>query len=242
MESISKRENQIIYEINNREMILFNVRDICRFLSISRNNANRILQRMKRKDLLTTVEKGKYILTDSLKELDIYELASNLYQPSYLAFWSALHVHSMTDQVPRTIFLATTQRKRDLELQGQRLEYITIKNKLYFGYEILNRIIVSDREKTIIDCLRHPEYSGGIEHIFKSIPDDLDMDKLLEYCVKTGSSSVASRLGFLLEKKGYNFHEDLFISLITTYSRLDPAEKNKNSDSKWKLYINRDYR
>ncbi|MFO8050658.1 MAG: hypothetical protein R6V01_03040 [Thermoplasmatota archaeon] len=237
---ISKRESQVIKEIDSRDMITFTPLDIERFLDISENNTRRIIKSMKEKDLIRSPERGKYILTDTMKELDIYEIASDLFKPSYLGFWSALHFHSMTDQVPRKVFMVSTMRKRPLEIRGERIVYVTLSKPLFFGYEKIGRVIVSDREKSIMDSLRHPDHSGGIEHILASIPSDLDLEKLLEYCEMTKSSATASRLGYLLTKKKMEFDRDRLKGSITSYTKLDPKGPDEGKpDQEWKLHINR---
>ncbi len=232
----------MITEIRSRDMVVFTNKDIVRFLDTSKENTYRIIGNMLEKDLVKRVEKGKYILTEVWNELDIYEIVPHIFQPSYIAFWSALHYHKMTDQVPRTVFLVTTKRKKPLRLQGQNIKYITIKRSLFFGYERYDKVVVSDMEKTLIDCLRNPEYSGGISQIRESISDELDTDRLIEYCVLTGSSAVASRLGYLLEEKDIEFREGELKELIDTYTKLDPKQKGSVLNSEWKLYVKRDVR
>lgn len=237
---ISRRESQLITDIKKREMVIFTPTDTRRFLDISEVNARRIIQNMNNKDLIRRVERGKYILTETLNELDVYEIVSEIFKPSYIAFWSALHFHSMTDQVPRTVFMATTRRKRALHLQGQTIRYVTIKEKMLFGYERLEKVVVSDPEKTVIDCLRHPEYSGGIPHIYRALSKDLDPERLVEYCTRTGSSAIASRLGYMLEKKKINFKKDELKCMVSTYTKLDQEYEPSDPDPEWKLYVNRD--
>ena len=236
--SISKRESQLITNIERRDMVVFTPTDIRRFLNLSGVNASRIIQNMNNKGLIKRVERGKYILTVTLNELDVYEIVSELFKPSYISFWSALHFHSMTDQVPRTVFLATTRRKRALRLQGQTIRYVTIKEQMFFGYERLGKVVVSDPEKTVIDCLRHPEYSGGIPQVYRALSKDLDLERLVEYCTRTGSSAIASRLGYILEKKKITFRKDDLKCMVTTYTKLDVECEPIDPDPKWKLYVN----
>lgn len=239
MESISKRESQVISQMKSKDKIIFTPRDVERFLDISKHNTYRVLRNMTAKDLVKRIEKGKYILIDNWNELDIYEIVHEIFKPSYIALWSALYYHDMTDQVPRTIFLVTTKRKRPLKLQGQKIVYVSVKKDLFFGYERYGKAVVSDKEKTIIDSLRHPEYSGGISHLYGSIPKDIDAEKLTDYCKKTSSSTIASRLGFLLDKKGIRFKKEGLKKMIDTYSKLDPKKDKTDLDSEWKLYVNR---
>jgi len=109
----------------------------------------------------------------------------------------------------------------------------------FFGYERYDKVVVSDREKTVIDCLRHPEYSGDISQIYDAISDDLDTEKLIEYCKKTNSSAIASRMGYILDKKGLKFEKEEVKKIINTYTKLDPKEKKSDLNSEWKLYVNR---
>ena len=232
----------MITEIRSRDMVVFTNKDIVRFLDTSKENTYRIIGNMVEKDLVKRVEKGKYILTEVWNELDIYEIVTEIFRPSYIAFWSALHYHGMTDQVPRTVFLVTTKRKKSSMFQGQKIKYVTVKRSLFFGYERYDKVVVSDMEKTVIDCLKHPEYSGGISQIQDAISDELDTDRLMEYCVLIGSSAVASRLGYLLEKKNIVFDKDRLKELIDTYTKLDPKQKGSALNSEWKLYVERDVR
>ncbi|MFO7992016.1 MAG: type IV toxin-antitoxin system AbiEi family antitoxin [Thermoplasmata archaeon] len=240
MKSIAKREAQLISEIRSREMVVFTPNDIHRFLDTSKENTYRIIGNMMEKDLVKRVERGKYILSETWKELDIYEIVPDIFQPCYIAFWSALHYHGMTDQVPQTVFVVTTKRKKSLGLQGQKIKYVTVKKSLFFGYERYGKVVVSDKEKTVIDCLRHPEYSGGISQIKDAISDELNTERLIEYCELTGSSAVASRLGYLLEERGIKFEKKELKKLIDTYTKLDPKQKKSVSNSEWKLYVKRD--
>ncbi len=237
---VSRREAEVLHEIRSRDMLIFTPRDIRRFLKTSKVNTYRIISNMKNKGLITRLEKGKYILTETWEELDIYEIVPGIIRPSYLGFWSALHYHSMTDQVPRTVFLATAKRKKPMKLQGQTVKYVTIKPALFFGYERFGKVVVSDREKTIIDSLKHQEYSGGIGNIFPGITNQLDMEKMVEYCIKTGSSAIASRLGYLAERKGLEFKKEELKSMISTYAKLDPGRGDKRLEPEWKLYVNRE--
>ncbi len=236
---ISKREAQVISEVKDREMVFFTVEDIKRLLQVSINNTYRILINMEKKELSVRLEKGRYILKENWENLDIYEIASNLLNASYLSFWSALHFHKLTDQVPRKIFIATTKRKRAMHLREQQVKFITITKKAFFGYEQFGRVVASDVEKTIIDSLRLPIYSGGIDQVYNALENDFDIEKILDYCFITNSSAVTSRLGYFLEQKGVLKKKDKLIKIITTYSKLDPMGKEVNPNPNWKLYINR---
>ncbi len=238
--SLSRREGQVVHEVRSRDIVVFTPRDVARFLGTSRLNAHRIISSMKRKGLVRGVERGKYLLTEAWDELDVYEIVPEVFKPSYIGFWSALHYHGMTDQVPRTVFVATTKRRRPLRMRGQAVRYVTIKARLFFGYERFGKVIVSDREKTVIDCLRHLEHCGGVGQVYEAVSDELDPGRMVDYCVRTRSSSIASRLGYLMERRGLDFEKDRLRAMLKTYTRLDPGGGWSGLEPDWKLYVNRD--
>jgi predicted transcriptional regulator of viral defense system len=121
-------------------------------------------------------------------------------------------------------------------LQHQKITFVTIKPDWFFGYERYDDLIVSDKEKTIIDCLHIPSYAGGISQIYHALSDELNIERLISYCQQTKSSTIASRLGFLLEKKQLLIDKSSFEEMITSYALLNPEGDNKKLNSKWKLY------
>lgn len=235
----SEREGEVINEIKDRDILIFTPRDVKRFLGISKGNTYRILTNMVDKNLVRRLEKGKYILKEKWDETDIYEIATNLINTSYLGFCSALHFHQLVVQVPSNVFLATTKRKRPMKIQERNLRFVKVKREDFFGYRDYGGTVVSTPEKTIVDCLKLPQYSGGILQIYEVLNDDMDIERLVEYALRTESSSIASRLGYLLEKKDMLPYPDKLKRNITTYAKLDSNKGKKNPNKKWKLYVNR---
>jgi predicted transcriptional regulator of viral defense system len=238
--SVSKRESQVIQEIKHREMIFFDPGDISRFLDIKKRNAYNLLSRMEEKDLIHRVQSGKYALTETMNSKDIYELASNIVKPSYLGFFSALHFHGLTDQVPQKVQVASTKRKKAVKLQGRKVEFIKIKTRDYYGYKNYNGVISSDPEKTVIDSLRLPDKAGDFSNLIDLDFSELNPEKLVRYCRRTDSSTIASRIGFLLDQNSINFDEKPLKSMLSHYSKLDPTKKQENPVEKWKIYANRE--
>jgi len=236
--SVSKREAELIDAVNEKDMMFFGPRDVRRFLGITARNAYQLLRRMKQKGLVVHVERGKYVLRERWEETDIRALASNLVTPSYLGFWSALHFHHMTEQVPRTVFVVTTRRTEDREIRGNDIRFVTVREELMFGYERLSDTVVSTPEKTVVDCLLFPKHAPVSVVNNALARDDLDVDILVDYCVRVGSGALAARLGYLLERNGMLERADELKELVTSYTKLNPSDDEKTPDSDWKLYVN----
>jgi predicted transcriptional regulator of viral defense system len=230
----------VIDAITDRDVVVFGPRDVERFLDVSRRNAYRILQGMVEKDLVRRVGQGAYVLASVYEELDSYALASHLEPASYVGFWSALHFHGLTEQVPGTIFVAVTKEKRSRRIQGQEVRFVTVDPGTFFGYDRYGDAVVSDPEKTILDCLRLPSSAGGVAHVADAIPHDLDVDRIVRYADGLDSGAVAARIGYLLDRAGALDDPERLRTLVTSYTKLDPTGERTNPVSRWKLYVNVD--
>ena len=106
---------------------------------------------------------------------------------------------------------------------------------------------MSDRERTILDGLRQPEYAGGIPEVARALwmsRSELKLDRLLDYAHRLRSGALTRRLGFLLEI--YKVAppvklERLRRELTATYDRLDPSlPKSGRFEARWRLQLNID--
>lgn len=235
---VSAREAQVIEAVTGRGLLVFTPRDIRRFLGITDRNTYRILDNLVEKDLAKRLAHGVYVISETYDERDSYELISQLERASYIGFWSALHFHGLTDQVPRVVFVVVTKQKRPVTVQGQTVRFVRIAPDAFFGYDRYGEAVVSDPEKTVLDCLRQQEYAGGVRHVAEAITDDLDVDRLVRYAERLSSGAVAARVGYLLERKGLLDGADRLQQLVSSYTKLDPGAERANPVDRWKLYAN----
>ncbi|MBI5871655.1 hypothetical protein HZB88_01065 [archaeon] len=169
-------------------------------------------------------------------------IASKLIESYYISYWSALNYYGFTEQVSKTVFVATTKRKKEMSLLGLKIKFVTIKKNKFFGFrEILinNRPVnIAEKEKVIVDCLDLPRNCGGIIEIIKSIDsarEELDSKKLEEYAKRMKNQAIINRLGYILELL------DIETKLKPSkhYVFLDPLLKKKISyNTKWKIIEN----
>ena len=110
--------------------------------------------------------------------------------PAVIAYWSALNHHGMSEQLPRTVFVATDHpvRRQPGDVLGVTYKIVSLKPDKVFGVitDWINEIPfkVTDREKTIIDGLDLPQYVGGTSEIAKALAvswKNLDEKKLRKY-------------------------------------------------------------
>jgi predicted transcriptional regulator of viral defense system len=210
-----------------------------------------ILSRMEEKGSIERIEKGKYLIIPLSSEKGKYTLhefviASYLVEPYAISYWSALHHYGLTEQIPGTVFVQTPARKKKnlLEIFGVNYQIVRMKEDKFFGIrkEWIEEISVSitDKEKTIIDCLDKPHYAGGIIEAAKALKNSsLDYEKLRTYAVRMDNFAVIRRLGYISERMGVPL--DLPQPRSKSYLLLDPTMPAKGeNDAKWRLKINAD--
>ena len=174
------------------------------------------------------------------------ELAS----PAVIAYWSALNHHGMTEQLPRTVFVATDHpvRRQPGDVLGVTYKIVSLKPSKIFGVmkDWINEIpfSVTDREKTIIDGLDLPQYVGGVSEMAKALIGSwkvLDEKKLIKYAAQIGNSAAAKRLGFMMETLGLGDIEVLRTTIPRApgFSPLDPTmPKCGKYNRRWGLLVN----
>ena len=210
-----------------------------------------ILSRLEKKGWIERIEKGKYMIIPLGAEkgkytLNEFVIGSMLVKPYAVAYWSALHYYGLTEQIPNTVFIQTTARKKkqDIEIFGVRYRVVRVKDTKFFGIRKEwieeTQINTTDREKTIIDCLDKPQYCGGVVEVAKALKNEnLNKEKLLEYAQQIANSGVMRRLGYLCDF----LKIDINISPLKTrnYLLLDPTMPHRGPrNSKWRLIINLD--
>ena len=58
-----------------------------------------------------------------------FAIASSMAGEGYISYWSALNYYGFTEQVPKTVFVAITRRKKEKEVLGLRIRFVCIKKR-----------------------------------------------------------------------------------------------------------------
>lgn len=225
----------------------------------SDQNLRNMLSRLTNKGILNRIQAGLY----SIVSFDLGHVNSHLGDPLivareianknsngnyFISYASAMDNHQMLTQPQFVTYTSVDKQiKKAPEILGTKFKFITIKPEHYFGFEKhwigkSEMILVSDLERTILDCLKIPEYCGGISEIAKGIwmkRDQINYDKIVKYAERINVGSVYKRLGFLLELYGFKNLEQLQEQITGGYSLLDPTLMNEGRYiSTWKLRLN----
>lgn len=226
--------DKLEYAIKTNGLKVISPKDILVLLGVNNKSlAYNCIRSLLKKNKLFKIKNGKYA-TEIADErvLGIYEVS-----PSYLAFLSALNYHGLTDQVPIRPIFATTKK-----IKKTKSRFIIINKKSFFGYIKIGDIVVSDIEKTILDCLHLLRESGGIKEVAPAIKQAwsiIDKKKLYDYLLRLDSTAVTRRLGFIIEHYKLKIDYDLSKLTKTGFTLLDPALfRKKEYNKKWHIINN----
>ncbi|MBM3233815.1 hypothetical protein FJZ19_01845 [Candidatus Pacearchaeota archaeon] len=222
---------------------VFNIKILKELTGKSREYAKLIAYRLKKESLIYEIERNKYA-----SQKDPLIMASNIIWPSYISLWSSLRYYNLTEQLPKDVFVITTRarKKRIINLENSRIIFIRINPKYFFGYnkEIYNGfdVFIAEKEKALIDSALFKKISfSEICEIVKKNKENLDIDLLAKYLIKTRNKSLIKRFGFLLETMGFNYYNKFKASINHKYTPLEYAIKAKGEKiKKWRIIKNVD--
>lgn len=247
---LTEKESFLLRSLAREDKKIFTIKDAEKFIK----NPKKVIHSLSKKGWILGLKRGMYAIVPleigpkGAEAFIIHDfvIASHLVEPYYIGYWSALNYHGLTDEIPRTVFIATVKPKKSLRILYSEFYFVKLTGKKFFGYEKTDiegeRINISDKEKTIADCLDHPEHAGGIEEVARSIyfnHKEITLEKVEKYLVKMGNLTALKRLGYIIEVCEIDYKIKTK-ELSKGFGLLDTlSPKTGAYDRKWKLLINK---
>jgi predicted transcriptional regulator of viral defense system len=136
---------------------------------------------------------------------DKFLLARKITSPYSLAYHSALELHGAANTaIYNTVDLASPRQFRSFSYE--RVHYKWIPRRELAGTQKTiwgnSQLIVTDREKTILDCIDRIDLAGGIEEVFKSLVSmkNINFRRLYDYATAERKKILFHKLGFFLSR------------------------------------------
>ena len=256
--TISTNEGMILAKLDDECCEWFSAKDIYNLNPDEKRQNLRVqISRMVDKGLVTRLYKDLYWIVPFNQDADNFLpewhlLAEPLTKglSYYVGYYSALQIHGLITQPSLKEQIVWVEGKsRTIDIKGVEFQLISHNEKHFFGQKKIwidsfHKVICSDLEKTVIDCLFKPEYAGSIIEVAKAIwmaREKIDFDKLLQYAIRFDCQAVMKRLGFILEFFGIGsgIISKLYALRTATISPLDTESPNEGRIvSRWSLRVN----
>lgn len=256
---ISTQSNELLSYFNDKGKVCFESKTALKaFPEAKESTVRELLSDMTKRGLLMRLKEGVYYIIP-------YEQAADAFMPDwhliveylvkdakhYIGYYSALQIHNLITQpsFKEQIVVSKQMRPSEIKIKNITFQFIYHNENHFFGekkvwIDNFNKVVCSDLEKTIIDCLFKPDYAGGIVEISKAIHEtrnQIDYKKLLDYVIKFKSQAVIKRLGFLLEtlEISNEIIQELINRKTASYVLLDTElPKSGKMISRWSIQQN----
>ncbi|MEK6954416.1 MAG: type IV toxin-antitoxin system AbiEi family antitoxin [Candidatus Micrarchaeota archaeon] len=248
---VSSQGIRLLSSLSANGKEIFNMAEAAAASGFKSGKLRKLLHDLHKSKWVERIERGKYIIIPieagpkGEYGMHPFLLAGKLISPYYIGFFTALNHYGISEQPNETLFIASTKRRRPMHFQGQEYRFVSVPKKRFFGITeewVKNtKIRISDKEKTLIDCLFLPKYSKGMTEVVKAFREKLDFDKLYDYALKMENPAVVKRLGFLLDglKIETPIKDKLLKRVGGGYCLLDTGgPKGGRKDKKWKIIEN----
>ncbi len=255
--SLSTRESQALSRLASEGREIISIDTIENTLEIPRKSASDMAFSLKEKGWLERLAQGKYlILPLAAGERPIYTthefaIAESLVSPMYVGYWNALDHYGLTEQVPRTVYIATTERAQSREIHGVTYRPVTVTEQKFFGYQPTavgsSQVNIATVEKTLVDCADHPEFCGGISELTKAMQNSdekgCSWENVVDALERVDNGAATKRIIYLADQLDIALpeYERLVEDFTSGYPLLDPTrEATGTRDSKYQLRLNID--
>jgi predicted transcriptional regulator of viral defense system len=210
--SLSGQESKVVLALTERHRREATRAEIVELLGRSEKAADHVIESLRRKGWLERATWGEYLLVppeqgpDALGDSNLLALASRIADPYYVGFGTAAAHYGFTTQHRNVIYVVTTVRLRGREVGESRVRIVNLSSTKFFGFEAVDvlgyKVMISDREKTAIDCVDHPELAGGVGDaatVLATAARRFDWNKAAGYLERIGSGALARRVGWLID-------------------------------------------
>jgi len=252
----------IIKQFSSKNMFGFTFQDVAReFPEKHPVYLARILAGMVDKGMLCKITRDNYHIIPINADPETYvpdrhQVAKYIMKNKeyYLGYASAIKIHGLTLQSEAGDYVVTKKQMKPAirSFGGIRYQFIQHGATRFFGFSSiwinqLEKAMVSNLERTIVDIATKPQFCGGIVEVGNAIfqaKDRTDHDKLFYYFARNMNKSAKKRFLFLTDLLDLEWtaeHERMIEELGPGISLLDPAAPDQGRKrSKFGLKINVD--
>jgi predicted transcriptional regulator of viral defense system len=260
--SLSTQESKVVLALTERGRREATRGEIVELLGGSAKAADHVIESLRRKGWLQRATWGEYLLIppeqgpDALGDSNLLALASRVADPYYIGFSTAAAHYGLTTQHRNVIFVVTPVRLRAREVGEARVRIVNPSANKFFGFEPVDvlgyKVMISDREKTALDCIDRPALAGGVGEaamILATASRRFDWTKAVDYLQRIGSGSLVRRFGWLADHVAADMPPEIRERLTgltgggSTRARLGPLHFHAVQDAigydkTWRLFVN----
>lgn len=255
---LSPRETEAIARLSYEKAVVVTLEQMKGWLKYPSGIFERTVARLKRKGILKDIKKGVYFYSplengSAGTTLNEYLVPPILFPGGgyYIGYTTMFNYYGFLDQIPQTMYVLNTSIQRKKVIGRTSFKFLKIASNRIYGVKKLSirnsQVLVSDRERTLVDLIYFPDPVGGLKTAFLILQKEIrrgkiDIERLIRYTVRFPGKTTRKRIGYILERSGVK-KSDLKplmnsvkrSSLTTLY---DSKSRKGSIDNNWKVIIN----
>lgn len=259
--SLSPQESRVVLALSEHGRREVARQEIIELLGASQKAADNVIESLRRKGWLERASWGKYLLVppdqgaDALGRSNLLALASLIVKPYYIGYGTAAAHYGLTTQHRNVIVLVTPVRARARRVGEAQVRIVNPSANKFFGFEPVDvlgyKVMISDREKTAIDCVDRPSLAGGVGEtasILAAASRRFDWNKAAAYLQRIESGALVRRFGWLADHIKADFPAAVRERLLgltghSTRAWIGPTPQSPvkgaiGYDDTWRLFVN----
>jgi predicted transcriptional regulator of viral defense system len=248
-------EANIVGRLTYEKKTIVTTRELDDLFKLSPEDRKQVVFRLKKKNRLTPIKPGVYVFSPleagpAGRGINPFLIPPVFFRKRnyYIGYSSMYNFYGFTEQLFQTLYILNTSISKEKVICGVPCKFAKISEDRMYGLEPVKiegqDILVSSKERTMIDLLYFNKPVGGIETAVEIVSrivtsKKCDTQKLVEYALRFPNITIRKRVGVLLEKTG--IPEVLLKSLAksvenTALSSFGKSRKGEIS-KKWKAII-----
>lgn len=249
-------EISVIARLTYEKINIITSAELDKMFGFSPTKRIKLVSRLKKKKILSPIKKGVYIFSPlesgpngkTINEMII----PGFYFPNdnyYIGYATMFNYYGFTEQIFQTVYVLNTAFAKDKVILGLKFKFIKINKSRMYGLKKIkiseNTVIISDKEKTLLDLCYFNKPVGGVEQANNIVKDliannKINIKKFINYISKFPNITLRKRLGILLEK--LNIKNSILQPILksvqkTSINSLSDTRKGK-LNKKWRVIVN----
>jgi len=255
---LGPKETEVVARLSYEKVTVITRQMFSEFFSFNPALINKIIFQLKKKGILKTIKKGVYFYSPlesgpAGSNINEFLIPSILYPKNnyYIGYATMYNYYGFTDQIFQLMYVLNTSKQYEKTIGNMRFKMIKISPRRMYGLEKIKigntDVIVSDKERTLVDLIYFSKPVGGLRNAFEILKgqvkkERMDVKKFIKYASQFPIISVRKRIGFIMDECGLRDKE--LVSLLkgikkTSLSNLYDVKSRKGKiNNKWKLIEN----
>jgi predicted transcriptional regulator of viral defense system len=177
-----------------------------------------IIYQLKKKNILTPITKGVYYYSPleagpAGARINEFLIPPILFPKGnyYIGYSNMYNYYGFIEQIFQTMYVLNTSLHKQRDICGIPFKLLKISPRRMYGLRKLKikdtEVIVSDKERTLVDLIYFPNPAGGLRIAFEILKKQvssgkIDLRKFIRYTLSFPAVSVKKRIGLALQECG----------------------------------------